>query len=238
MTGGARTGAGPRPDRSSAAERAADELRRRITEGELTPQARLSEESLVDVLHVSRNTLREAFRLLTHEGLLVYRLNRGVFVPELDEDDLVDLYRLRRAIECDAVRTLRDLDETRLQPLRADVADGEASARRGDWRQVGTANMSFHRHLVGLAGSRRIDEVTARLLAELRLAFHIIDIPQELHEPNVARNRALVELLAAGDVAGAAAALEAYLLDSEARLLEALRERRAPSGGAAADADR
>ncbi|MGI8985956.1 MAG: GntR family transcriptional regulator, partial [Nocardioidaceae bacterium] len=81
---------------SSTAERVADVLRRRITEGDLVPGARLSEERLVCELHVSRNTLREAFRLLAHEGLLVHRLHRGVFVPELDEDDLVDLYRLRR----------------------------------------------------------------------------------------------------------------------------------------------
>ena len=56
----------------------------------------MSEEQLVEALRVSRNTLREAFRLLTHERLLVHQLHRGVFVPELHESDLVDLYRLRR----------------------------------------------------------------------------------------------------------------------------------------------
>lgn len=35
-------------------------------------------------------TLRAAFRLLTHEGLLVHQLHRGVLVPELDDDDLVN----------------------------------------------------------------------------------------------------------------------------------------------------
>src|SRR4028118_1765356 len=85
-------------DRSSTAERVAELLRHRVIEGDLAPGSRLSEEQLVDVLPVSRNTLREAFRLLTHEGLLVHRLHRGVFVPELDEGDLVDLYTLRRAI--------------------------------------------------------------------------------------------------------------------------------------------
>jgi hypothetical protein len=71
----------------------ADVLRRRITDGDLPPGSRLSEEQLVQVLRVSRNTLRESFRLLAHEGLLVHELHRGVFVRVLDEDDLVDLYR-------------------------------------------------------------------------------------------------------------------------------------------------
>lgn len=215
-------------DRSSTSERVADVLRRRITEGDLRPGTRLSEEQLVAVLRVSRNTLREAFRLLTHEGLLVHLLHRGVFVPELDEADLVDLYRLRRTIECDVLRSLQGkLDAVRLRPLHDDVAAGESAAARGDWVAVGTANMRFHQHLVALAGSRRTDEVTARLLAELRLAFHAVASPQRLHEPYVRRNRALLDLLVAGDAEGAAKELGEYLHDSEAELLDAVRSRHA-----------
>lgn len=210
-------------DRSSTAERVAELLRSRVIEGDLPPGTRLSEEQLVEVLHVSRNTLREAFRLLTHEGLLVHRLHRGVFVPELDEDDLVDLYRLRRTIECDVVRRLEGLDAVRLRPLHDAVAAGEDAARRGDWGAAGTANMRFHQQLVALAGSRRIDETTARVLAELRLAFSAFAVPQRLHEPYVSRNRTLLDLLVAGEVEQAAKELDVYLHDSEAELVAAHR---------------
>jgi DNA-binding GntR family transcriptional regulator len=212
-------------DRSSTAERVADVLRRRITEGSLRPGTRLPEDQLVEVLQVSRNTLREAFRLLTHEGLLVHQLHRGVFVPELDEEDLVDLYRLRRTIECEAVRALSALDAPRFRPLEDDVKTAEAAAARGDWVTVGTANMRFHQHLVGLVGSRRTDELTARLLAELRLAFHAAESPQHLHEPYVERNRALLRLLRDGEFERAAKELEDYLEDSRAELLDAVRHR-------------
>lgn len=208
-------------DRSSTAERVADVLRRRITEGDLPPGTRLSEEQLVDALRVSRNTLREAFRLLSHEGLLVHQLHRGVFVPTLSQEDLVDLYRLRRTLECEVVRTLSDLTPTRLAPLHGDVGAGEAAAETGDWVAVGTANMLFHSHLVGLAGSRQIDEVTARVLAELRLVFAVVADPQSLHEPYLGRNRVLLELLDAGEVEQAAKELETYLHDSETLLLSA-----------------
>jgi DNA-binding GntR family transcriptional regulator len=212
-------------DRSSSAERVADVLRRRITEGDLRPGTQLSEELLKEALQVSRNTLREAFRLLTHEGLLVHRMHRGVFVPDLTEADLVDLYRLRRVLECDVVRSLVDLPADRLEALREDVAAGEAAAQAGDWVAVGTANMRFHRHLVGLAGSSRMDEITGRLLAELRLLFHVIATPQALHEPYIARNRSLLELLEAGRYGQAADELHHYMLDSEAALLAAFRAR-------------
>ena len=214
-------------DRSSTAERVAEVLRRRITEGDLPPGSRLSEEQLVQALRVSRNTLRESFRLLAHEGLLVHQLHRGVFVRALDEDDLVDLYRLRRAVECAVVRSLAGTADGVLQPLREDVAAAERAAAQGDWRAVGTANMRFHSHLVGLAGSRRLDEVTARLLAELRLAFSAVASPEQLHAPYVHRNRALLALLERGEVERAAVELDGYLDDSLAELLSAVRERRA-----------
>lgn len=210
-------------DRASTAERVADVLRRRITEGDLPPRTHLSEEQLIVVLRVSRNTLREAFRLLSHEGLLVHELHRGVFVRELDEADLVDLYRLRRAVECDVVRTLSSANPVDLQALYDDVAEGERASRDGDWVAVGTANMQFHRDLVAMAGSPRTDQVTERLLAEMRLAFHAVASPQRLHETYVDRNRALVELLAAGDFHRAADQLEVYLADSLAELLDAMR---------------
>ena len=215
-------------DRSSTAERVADVLRRRITDGDLPPGSRLSEEQLVQVLRVSRNTLRESFRLLTHEGLLVHELHGGVFVRVLDEDDLVDLYRVRRAVEGSVVRSLTALDRGALQPLRDDVAAAERAVADGDWRAVGTANMRFHSHLVGLAGSRRLDEVTARLLAELRLAFSAVSSPEQLHAPYVGRNRALLALLERGHVEQAARELDGYLDDSLAELLAAVGGRRTP----------
>ena len=91
---------------------------------------------------------------------------------------------------------------------------------------VGTANMRFHEHLVALAGNRRMDEIARRLLAELRLAFHVIASPQALHESYVARNRTLLDTLRKGRFEDAALELDTYLKDSEAELLAAHRTRR------------
>jgi len=73
---------------------------------------------------------------------------------------------------------------------------------------------------------KRTDEVTARLLAELRLAFHAVASPQRLHESYVGRNRALLARLAAGESELAAKELEDYLADSLAELLDAIRSPR------------
>lgn len=61
-------------------DRVAEQIRERIVRGEFQPGSRLSEVALSESLEISRNTLREVFRLLTKEGLLRHLPNRGVFV--------------------------------------------------------------------------------------------------------------------------------------------------------------
>ncbi|MFG3286638.1 GntR family transcriptional regulator [Streptomyces sp. NPDC048111] len=210
--------------RTSTAERVADILRTRIAEGFFPPGDRLAEDAIGKALGVSRNTLREAFRLLTHERLLVHELNRGVFVRVLAVEDVTDIYRVRRLVECAVVQGLGDPPYA-LHGLDAAVADGERAAREGDWPGVSTANIHFHHALVALAGSARTDELMRGVLAELRLAFHVVDDPRGLHQPYLVRNREILEALRAGERARAGALLAGYLDDSRTRLVEAYARR-------------
>ncbi|GLW27559.1 GntR family transcriptional regulator [Actinoplanes regularis] len=208
-------------DRGSTAERVADLLRQRITEGVFRPGTRLSEESLRAALGVSRNTLREAFRLLSHEGLLEHQLNRGVFVRLLSSEDLRDLYAIRRILECGALRNLAAVPPEAVARVGAAIEAADEAAARGDWVAVGTANMRFHQAIADLSGSRRVAGTVRALLAELRLVFLVVPDSRQLHEPYLAGNRALHRLLAAGDVPAAERALQSYFDDAEARLLAA-----------------
>ena len=208
--------------RTSTAERVADILRGRITEGVFPPGTRLSEDSIGSALGVSRNTLREAFRLLGHERLLSHELNRGVFVRKLSAEDVVDLYRVRKLIECAAVRDLTE-PPAGLPRIEQAVAEAEAAAAREDWVAVGTENLRFHQALVALAGSPRIDEVMTGVLAELRLVFHVMADPKRFHEPYIARNKLILGSLRQGDGHGADKQLGTYLDHAEHELVEAYR---------------
>ncbi|GLX93439.1 GntR family transcriptional regulator [Herbidospora sp. NBRC 101105] len=201
--------------RASTAELVAGVLRDRIAQAVYAPGERLSEEAIGAELEISRNTLREAFRLLGHERLLVHKLNRGVFVRVLSASDVKDLYLVRRVIECAAVRNSAGGD---LAACREAVDEGERAAADDRWRDVGTANLRFHQALVALHGSSRLDELMGQLLAELRLVFHVMENPGAFHAPFVARNRLLTGLLEEGRLAEAEQYLSRYLDDAEALL--------------------
>ena len=82
----------------------ARQLRRAIGDGELVPGHQLNEMELSRSLGVSRGPLREAMQRLTQEGLLLSVRNRGVFVIEVTDDDVRDLYLARNAVERAAAR--------------------------------------------------------------------------------------------------------------------------------------
>lgn len=210
--------------RTSTAERVAGILRTRIIEGYFPPGTRLAEDAIGSALGVSRNTLREAFRLLSHERLLTHELNRGMFVRSLTVEDVVDIYQVRRFIECGAIRTVTG-PHPGIEAVAAAIEAGEAALRAREWRALGTANMEFHQSLVALAGSPRSDELMSGILAELRLVFHVMADPQRFHEPYLARNREILHQLQHGDGAGAADALDVYLRDAENQLVHAFADR-------------
>ena len=74
---------------------------------------------------------------------------------------------------------------------------------------------------MALTDSTRLQGFFAQVIAELRLAFGLLDSPERLHEPYIDRNGEILDLLAAGQQARAAEVLAAYLDNSERVVLEA-----------------
>lgn len=202
------------------AEETASRLRNDIIGGSLPPGQRLSEARLSADLGVSRNTLREVFRLLTREGLLRHAPHRGVFVAEPSMATIVDIYRVRRLIEIPALAHAWPRHEA-VDRMRRAVATAHAAREAGDWRQVGSANMEFHSAIVALTDSARLQSFFAQIIAELRLAFGLLDSPERLHEPYITRNAQILDRLTSGDPAAAAALMAQYLDESERVILAA-----------------
>jgi DNA-binding GntR family transcriptional regulator len=222
-----------RPLVASTAERVVDVLRSYLIEGRLQPGTRLSEEALAAGLNVSRNTLREAFRILAHEKLVVHEMNRGVFVRALTSTDVGSIYQLRELIETAAARTAPLAGAAAISRVRLAVTEGLMAAEREDWRGLGTANMHFHLAVAGLLGNSRIDGVMSQLLAELRLAFHVMTPLKDFHFPYLGDNQRICRLIEDGAGEEAALALHDYLARAQMQLERAFVAGTAPGEPAA-----
>jgi DNA-binding GntR family transcriptional regulator len=206
----------------SAAERVADALREQIVNGALRSGTRLTEETIGAALGFSRNTIREAFALLISERLAAREPNRGVFVATPTAADIRDLYATRQLIEPAALEHGPGFSDDVVASLREIVDAARVCREQGDAAGVAQGNQEFHRTVVRLAGSRRVDHLMEGVLAEMRLVFHLMGDDPGFHEPYLDRNEAILRHLEAGDRAGAASSLRAYLADAEEHLLGAL----------------
>jgi DNA-binding GntR family transcriptional regulator len=219
---------------STSADRAARTIREQVVDGHLRSGTRLPEERLGAALGVSRNTLREALSQLVAERILVREPNRGVVVATPGADDVADVYAVRLLIEPAALQHGRSAGgdapaptHRELAPLAEAVGEGVRAREADDWEAVATANQHFHRAVVGLAGSPRLDAQMDLLLAEMRLFFHQMDDRADgladFHRPYLDENAAITDLLAAGEVDAAADRLRSYLRAARDQLLAALR---------------
>jgi len=206
---------------ASTIDQVVDRLRARVIAGDLLPGAKLSQERVQESMGVSRSTLREALQVLIRERLMVHELGRGVFVRQLTRADIVDLYRVRRIVECAAVQRIEVIKPERLRALTAAISDGQKAADADDWRRVGAASIRFHEALVTLAESERLNSLITGVLAEFRLAYALMSDTNKFHAAFLKRHRGIVDAIAAGDLSGAAAQLDDYLADAEEAVLAA-----------------
>ncbi len=91
----------------SVTESALHFLRRRIITGELKPGQKLNESSLSEDLGISRPPLRETFRILEKDHLVITFPRKGTYVAELSIRDFEEICQIREMIECFAMDLIK-----------------------------------------------------------------------------------------------------------------------------------
>ncbi len=85
-------------------------LREKIIVGELKPGHKLNELSLSADLGISRPPLREAFRILERDHLVLNIPRKGTYVTKLSIKDFVDVSQTREMIECYSIDLFKASD--------------------------------------------------------------------------------------------------------------------------------
>jgi len=205
-------------NRESVADQVATLLRQRILQGEFRPGTQLQELPLASSLGVSRNTMREAIRILSLEGLLRRSLHRGAAVSQLSLRDVQEIYQLRRMLELPAVLAARRPDVGLLQELRSALAEYELAVRDRNWSSAVNHDLHFHSLLIRFHGNKRLEAFYKNVIGELRVEMVLVDRSHDDPGALIPVHRKICQLLTTGKLKQCAAALEQHLEDSEFRL--------------------
>jgi DNA-binding GntR family transcriptional regulator len=204
--------------RVSVADQVASILRQRILDGELRPGTPLQEVPLAASLGVSRNTMREATRILSLEGLLRRSIHRGVAVSQLSLKDVQEIYHLRRMLEIPAVLAAQSGRSDILQEIRNALDGYERSVRARDWMRAVSFDLQFHSLLIRFHQNKRLESFYQKLIGEVRMGMVLVDRTHDDPERLIPVHRKIHQLLTAGKLKQCAALLGQHLDDSEARL--------------------
>jgi DNA-binding GntR family transcriptional regulator len=212
------TGLGVTIQRQSTTEQAAEAVRQAILSGRIPPGTPLREAALAAELGVSRNTIREAARILGGEGLVRHQMNRGIAVADITRRDVSDIYAARAALEMAGLEALTSRRDSAVYQRLAELADQiEHAFGRGDAAAVLEGDRLFHATLVAATGSARLQRFYAQLQQEQRLALSLAERSSRELGRTADDHRQLLDALR-GNQAQAKAQLTAHLQAGAAEL--------------------
>ncbi|MBN1147112.1 MAG: GntR family transcriptional regulator [Anaerolineales bacterium] len=181
-------------------QRAYDYVKRQIMEVGIKPGAFITDASIASEMDISRTPVREAFRRLEREGLLVYKARRGWKVYSLSLKDINEIFDLKVEIEGMVARqaaacrdqTLRNELKATLQRMHvaADNNDIEAWVNNDPW---------LHAIIFAMGGNQR-----ARTIVEnLNDQYHRVRVGfvarAERIQRSIIEHEAFVDAILSGD---------------------------------------
>jgi DNA-binding GntR family transcriptional regulator len=216
--------------RSSTSDEIVAILRESIVSGQLAPGTQLREVALADELGVSRPTLREALRSLQlqGDGLVRHRTNRGVFVSDVSAADVDDIYRVRAVLESNGARACAKATPAQRAALEERFAALRASWEGGDLPKLIDADLGFHRAIVALLGSPRLDAVFAGTCDGLKFCLTVLSTvaPEGARGPDAReQHQAIFAALMAGDDTNAERLVTVHIEDNWERIVGIVRRR-------------
>jgi len=199
--------AAPRPGlqglfRTGFVEQAVEQLRESILSGDIPPGTRLRQEQVAAQLGVSRTPLREAFRVLIQEGLLISVGGGGTAeVVQLAPRDARELYEVRAVLDGLAARLcagrVADLPRAAIE---TNLIDLESTMEPSfDVRHFNRAHAAFHVALYEASGNVRLLQTLPVVRLSAQMMFGRLATGPERMRDSVSEHRGIYDAILAGD---------------------------------------
>jgi DNA-binding FadR family transcriptional regulator len=226
----------PQAPRTSLVDSALELMRSQIESGAWKIDEKIpKEQELADMLHVSRNTVREAVRVLSHARVLEVRQGDGTYVrTNVDPAEVMrrvgrasqrDHFELRAILETEAARlaatrrTEKDLAKLhQLLKARGDTCEEQRLAEFVD------RDLAFHTAVARAAHNSALEQLYRYFSAAVRFNTLAALTEADLPEPGAAAHAKILDAIERQDPEAAAKAARAVIKPLITKLTSLLRE--------------
>ena len=145
-----------------ARERVASALRKAIMSQEFRKGDELSIDKVASMLGISATPVREAYQMLSQEGLIKLRPNKGAIVIGMNEKWVRDHFGVRAVLEAEAISSIELI-----------VTKSGNLIENGDYSSYADLNQAFHLAIWNLCGNDKLRTMVSNLWNGLSLGARV-----------------------------------------------------------------
>ena len=211
----------------SLQQRVYQRLKNNILTNKYMPGMPMNIDQLASDLGVSQTPVREALAMLKHDGLVVTDYYKTPIVSMIDEDDVSDVYEVRKILEGYAIQKVGSLltkeDFTDLHAVLG--IPNEVAGADELQESLAQADVQFH----GYLSSKVINSTYFRIFQsvdDMSLRIRTLVLAQTARNVRILTDEhlAILEALEKKDIKKAVKALNKHLDNACARTLKAIRQ--------------
>jgi DNA-binding GntR family transcriptional regulator len=192
--------------------KAYDYIKKRIMSRIYAPGQKIMDSQIAAELNISRTPVRDALRLLEHEGFLVGQAGKGWNVYALSLQDINEIFDVKVELEGMLARKAAACTDKKLRAQLKKTLEGMKTAEKvkdnETWRKH---DLELHRIMLAMAANKR----AARIINDLndqwyRVRIGLVAMEGRVHRSNL-EHTAFVESILAGNGDDAAQQMRSHL---------------------------
>ena len=197
------------------------QLKDDITEGDLKPGERLTDQQLAEWLGISRTPVREAARILCSEGLL--KSENGivtVYKPSLE--DICQVYFIRASAESLAASfvAIKDNKNEIVSKIEKIIDKSVKASKENEVRIIQELNREFHTSLINFSGLDILKQIYEPLDVKMKI-FRSFSLKKDYNRTiSIKEHSELLEYIIKGDVLSCKLVLESHILTAGKRAMQ------------------
>lgn len=192
--------------------KAYDYIKKRIMRRIYAPGQKILDSQITAELNISRTPVRDALRLLEHEGFLVGQAGKGWHVYALSLADIHEIFDVKVELEGMLARKAAECDDKKQRTALKKALDGMKAAEKAKDNKAWRKNdLELHRIMLAMADNTR----AARMVNDLndqwyRVRIGLVAMEGRIHRSNL-EHKAFVDSILFGDGAGAEKQMRSHL---------------------------
>ncbi len=194
-----------------------------IIKNELKPGEQIKEGDMANRFDISRPPIREAFKTLEAEGLIIKKSRKGVFVVEMNKNDLWEVYTLKAVLYESALDSaMQTMTDLQIDDLQSIVNRMEACVLSdpADIRNYQKLHSAFHLKIMEMAGNQRLKKIASSLHKQIsRFSYQTLHDQQHLYKSSE-YHKQIIAMVAEKNREKACKIMKEHVLDAMNFLLD------------------